>query len=365
MQRSLHSQTFRTLAGERTAGVTLIELLMVIALIAIIFGSGLGMFAGLNPARRATVGLVQNTLRSAHNSSVARQAPARVRFDLASKRKDPDAKLQPDTMTAAGMRVIGTWHFEDDQLRGAFGLDGVNLGGYLVDDGFQGKALSFNGAAPESRIEIGVHQDPAYDFRYGFDIGLALRPERKQGARVLTLGDSVKIETTSRGGIVAYFRAEAVSESGIVSAGAWTVFRTEDRLLQTGAWTRVRVVYDCRVMNVYIDGAPVQPMVAGELAPELEANAHVWKINSGLILGGGQVPFPGAIDQLIVSTVAASETISIPAGTNLADDTPLEIVFAAGGSLDAAVHTKPLVLTVVFDDGTTEDIYVGLYGTVD
>jgi prepilin-type N-terminal cleavage/methylation domain-containing protein len=172
VQRSLHSQTFRTLAGERTAGVTLIELLMVIALIAIIFGSGLGMFAGLNPARRATVGLVQNTLRSAHNSSVARQAPARVRFDLASKRKDPDAKLQPDTMTAAGMRVIGTWHFEDDQLRGAFGLDGVNLGGYLVDDGFQGKALSFNGAAPESRIEIGVHQDPAYDFRYGFDIGM-------------------------------------------------------------------------------------------------------------------------------------------------------------------------------------------------
>jgi len=365
MQLRYHTSLTGSLHSGRRAGVTLLELLMVIALMALVVGSGLGLFAGLNPGKRTTVGLIQNTLRSAHNSSVARLAPARVRFDLASKRTDAEAKLRPDRLTAEGMRVIGTWHFEDDSLAGAFGLNGVNMGGYLIEDGYQGKALSFNGEPRDSRVEIGVHQDSAFDFRYGFDIEFVVKQERRQGARILTIGDSIKIEANSRGGLLAFFRAEDVSDTGFASAGAWTTFRTEDGMLRTGKWTRVRAVYDCRRLSVYVDGLRVRPVSGGELVEELEASAHVWKVNSALILGGGQSPFPGAIDHLVISAVAASQTLELPAGSNLAADTPPEIVFAAGGPLDASVHEKPIVLTVEFDDGNTEEIHVGLYGTVD
>ena len=63
----------------RKAGLTLIELLLVMGVLALVLGVGLGSLASLNPGERAAVGLVQDALRSAHNSAVARVASARVR----------------------------------------------------------------------------------------------------------------------------------------------------------------------------------------------------------------------------------------------------------------------------------------------
>ena len=64
-------------------GMTLVELLFTMTLIAVVLGVGLGALATLDLGARASVGVVQRMLRQADNWAVARRAPARVRIDPA------------------------------------------------------------------------------------------------------------------------------------------------------------------------------------------------------------------------------------------------------------------------------------------
>lgn len=144
-------------------GFTLVELVIVMGIIAVLIGAGVGLIARLRVADRAAVGIVTSTLRAARNWSVAREAPARVRLDSKNH-----------TLQAFGMSVIGTWHFEGMPVRGAYGTEGLSLGGKIVADGFTGSALSFAGEPARSRVEIPVQLDPAFDLARGFSIASPL-----------------------------------------------------------------------------------------------------------------------------------------------------------------------------------------------
>ena len=52
--------------------MTMIELLLVMALLGLMLGAGVGMVSSLDLGRRASVGLVQNILRAARNSALTR-----------------------------------------------------------------------------------------------------------------------------------------------------------------------------------------------------------------------------------------------------------------------------------------------------
>ena len=62
--------------GRGRAGMTLIELLIVMGLVAMILGVGLGALAGIDTGSGPAVALVNSSLRSANNWAVARRAPA-------------------------------------------------------------------------------------------------------------------------------------------------------------------------------------------------------------------------------------------------------------------------------------------------
>ena len=63
------SHADRCTAGRRTVGVTLLELLLVMMILAVVVGGGLGMFAALDLGKRQAAGIVKNVLRSAQNSA--------------------------------------------------------------------------------------------------------------------------------------------------------------------------------------------------------------------------------------------------------------------------------------------------------
>jgi hypothetical protein len=322
--------------------MTLLELLMVMVLLGLLLGLGVGIFSSLDFGRRQALSLVQNVVRSARNSAVARAAPARVRIDR-------DA----GTLSAEALDVAGTWHFEGERLAGAFGLDGRLAGARIVDDGYIGRALSFSSRADYA--EVPVQDDPGFDLRGGFSIECALRLDGPQSGGVLDVGGVAGLAVGGGGVLRAWLVPEVVGSTGEPRGGGRIHVESPPGLLPAGAWRRVRFEYDRRLSRLYVDGVEVAR--TDEVAP-------VWRLEGPLRLGDPRGSFSGSIDALVVGVVAASESATLPDTVHFGPDAPGEILFDARGHLDREVHAQPLAFGLAFDDGSAETVRVGLYGTV-
>lgn len=332
----------------RGAGFTLVELLLVMGIIGVMLGTGLGMVTSLNPAERTAVGLVQSTLRAANNSAIASSAPARVHLDL-----------KAGTLVAESMQVVGTWRFDSEELTGAFEHRGVTrgvTGSLLSDNGYRGSCLDFTGTPRGARVEFGVDEDPAFDPSLGFHVELAVRLETYAATTLMDLGGVLLVEVGPRGELAATFVAQVISESGISARGPRIALRSGAGALRLERWSRVRISYDRHFLVLAVDGV--------ELARRPET-AGIWRINAPLTLGGGSVPFPGAMDELVISVVSASATHILAGGVQFGPDAPKEILFMPGGGLDPTVHRGSLVIPLGFADGHLEEVRVGPYGTVE
>jgi len=336
----------------RRAAFTLVELLLVLALLGMILGIGLGAFSRLNLGDRVAVAIVQDALRSAQNFAVGRGAPARVRIDA-----------KTGAIRTEGMQVVGTWHFEDLPIRGAFELEGALLGGRLVEDGFQGRGLSFVGEPARSKVEIPVQGDPAWNLRDGFALRIALRPHAggssrtgQAGGAVLTLGESAGLETTEQGAVRAWIAAEVADEHGELRKGGRIPVETLPLALVDDRWSLVEVQYDRRTLRLWIDGV---------LAAAVEEIAPVWKLDGPIVISPATQPWPGTVDSLVVSCVAAQEENRLPSGVAFAAGTISEVLFAPGGGLDRGFHREPVRIELAYDDGRKVDVLVNFYGTVE
>jgi prepilin-type N-terminal cleavage/methylation domain-containing protein len=324
-------------------GMTLLELLLTMALMGLLLGAGMGVFATLDFGRRAALGLAQNVIRSARNSAVARGAPSRVRFDLVQ-----------GELSAEAMEVIGTWHFEDERLAGAFELDGRLGGAVIIDDGYIGRALSL-ALSRASYAEFDVERESSYDLAQGFAIDCALRLETAISGRVLSVGGAAGLSIEGQNTLRAWFVPEVVSTGGETRSGGRIFVESTPGALPVGVWCRVRFEYDRRVAKLFVDGVEVG---------RTEENEPVWRLQGPLLVGDLQGSFSGALDALVISAVAASERATLPKGVRFAPNTPLEIRFDGRGHLDREVHARPIVFDLSFDDGTAAPVGVGMYGTV-
>lgn len=337
-------------APRARAAFTLVEMLFVVLIIGTMLGFGFGVFASLDLGERAAAGLVQNVVRAARNSALARGAGARVRID-------------PSTsgISAEALEVIGTWRFEEggEEIQGAFDLRGPLVGCRHVDDGFIGRALGF---PPGERIfaEVGVQRDPAYHFGEGFRIECAVRLAPSGGGRVLRLGESIGIDVTDSGSVRAWFVPEVLDTTGSPSKGGRLVSPTPPGTLRSGEWRRIAVEYDRRRFTVAIDGRVIEPEDGF-----VEETAPVYPILGPLVLGDVQQAFAGDLDDLVISTVTASDSIRLPEGVLFDPGSAGEIRFDAGGNLDRAVHPDARDIRLVYQDGRTATVRVGLYGTVE
>jgi hypothetical protein len=315
------------------------------SLVALLLGFGLGVFANIDVGSRVAVGSVQNVLRTAHNWAVARIAPSRVVIDAAA-----------GTLRAEGHQVVGTWHFEEEAIKGAFGIDGVRFGGEIVPGGYQGHALSFVGQPARSHVELPLQNDPAFDLTHGFALRFALRPAEGAGGVLLDGGRVIGIETTGDGALKAYFVAQRAENEAASGRGGRVTITTEPHVLQADRWSIVELTYDRVHVALRVDGQ-VRAFV-GETAP-------VARPEGPLVLSPSPNAFPGTIDALVVSVVVVDEATELPKGVTLAKKTPREIVFQAGGGLAREIHRDPVRLELEFDDGRKETVQVNLYGTVE
>ncbi len=332
--------------GQRTrrAGMTLIELLIVMGIVAVILGAGLGALAGIDTGSGSAVALVNSSLRSANNWAVARRAPARIAFDA-----------EANTIHAEGLAVIGTWHFETNPPRGAFTLNGSYQGVSLADDGYLGKALDLEGAEEGGVYSVPVHTSSTYDLSSGFQIAFAAKPVGTGTARVIAIGETLAVELSSNGAVKAWFQGERREANAVATPSGKVLAQTSPGLLRVGSWSRILVSYDRNALAIFVEGVP---------AASTSDEAYVRKVTGPLVVGAPRRQWPGRIDSLVVSAVAADEVIDLPEGVSFAETAPKQVVFAAGGGLDRRAHAGPVRFALDFEDGTSEQIEVGVYGTV-
>lgn len=342
MRRSARGTGF----ADRRRGLTLIELLFVMGLLAVLFGIGLGVFGSLRVGRSAARSTLETTLRAANNWAIARNAPANVRIDA-----------KTSTMRAEGMSVIGTWRFEEMPVRGAFDFVGNQVGTCNIDeDGFRGSALSFVGTPSGTRVKVPVHKDPAFSLSNGFSISVVVRRGVESGGQVFDLGGVLDLQVTERGAVTSSFMTAVVDDfEGERDAGRARL-GTEDGIVGVGTWSRIAVHYDGAAFSIVVDGLEQARM---------EQEGIVKAVESDLVFGGSGTPFPGAIDDFVISAIDGEQQFVLPEEALFAAKTPKLIRFQAGGGLDRRVHREPVQVGLVFEDGEEDWVRVNLYGTVE
>ncbi|MFT4711490.1 MAG: prepilin-type N-terminal cleavage/methylation domain-containing protein, partial [Planctomycetota bacterium] len=277
----------------KSQGLTLIELLFTMVILSIVLGLGVGALTGLKAPTQQNTGLVRSVLRAAANQAISHEAGCAVTFDQAA-----------GAMYPSELRVVGTWHFEDTNLNGAFGLNGSGPGVRIVDDGYIGKAISLQASGVEANFA--VKRDPAFDLTEGFVVELALRDPIGKGGRVLHIGHMVGIDLEA-GGVVRGWIAPDFSggkqqaETTESQAARATHLFVESRpgTVLPGAWIRVRLEYDRTMLTLSVDGTKVD---------ELESDAPVRELVGDLGLSSKERDgFRGDVDKLVVSAISAME----------------------------------------------------------
>ena len=332
-------------------GLTLLELLLVMAIVGMVLGLGMGAFASLETPGRQTVGLVQSVLRAGANQAVAQQATTRVGFDTS----DPDGgRILP-----AEVAVVGTWHFEQQELKGAFGLYGDGVQHRLVDDGYIGKALSV--AEVGSRVMFPIQDDPAFDLGEGFAVELAVRDDTGGGGRVLNLGRVIGVDLTGDGAVRGWIAPDhslgQARERDDASRATHLFVEGPPGSILPGRWSQVRLEYDRRVLRLTVDGLPVAVLESDLPLREVAGPMEVSSLEDD--------GFRGAIDKLVVAALDQGEPIDLPDQAIFVAPTPEQIVFTGGGGLDPEVHDGPVEVRIRFADGEEKSVHVNPFGTVE
>lgn len=321
-------------------GMTLLELLLVMVLMGVVMGFGIGGFAAFDPGSGAAIETVRGALRSAVNKAKSERAPAVVRIDRTNS-----------VVTPRGLGVVGTWHFEESAMQGAFGISGLSTGTNLAK-GYLGAAVEFP-AGINARVEFDIQKDPSFEFSEGFAIECLIAPEGGSSAHAISVGNVFGLYVLSTGAIRAWFvSADAEGESS-----GRVVLDSDPALLLPGQFTRVRIEYDRQRLMIWVEGVFVS---------ELEASERVAPIQAPLLLGGGKKAFVGRIDELVLSAWEAGDPRPLPELVVFdANSTPEEIWFDAAGHLDSLRHPKPIELTIIHDDGKRQTARVGRWGTIE
>lgn len=337
----------------RRAGLTLIELLAVMAVIGILLGAGVGMLASLDLGERAALGRIQSVLRATRNTALARRAPARVRLlapGAPGNRGEGDGwALRPEVL-----ELVGTWHFEGD-LEGAFGLVGAAEEPAFADDGYIGRALSL-AARDDSLVEFPVQRDPAYDFEQGFVLECALRLEGGHQPGVLVdAGGLFGLELQAHGALSGWLVPAGLDERGQLRPQGRQELRTADGALSGRDWHRVRLEYDRRLVRLLVEGV--------ELARS-ELDVPLWRMEGPLALGDRSHRVGAGLDALVVGAFAPAPAVVLEDTLRLLEPVPV-VGFDAAGHLDRELHGERVELVLELEDGRRATVHVGAYGTVE
>lgn len=299
--------------SRRTGGMTILELLVVMTLIAMMAGFTVGMIRKRDSSLTVEVNgrLVRSILRQARNSARSTGGGVMVRLD-------PERNL----VEASPMELGGNWHFEDGT---SSRRQAVSAALELVDEGMMGRAVRLSGSA----VDLGS------SIFYSGDQGLRLlfwiKPDRLTDGVLFLRENGYKISLDETGAL----RAE-------VSVGQQkdTVsLQTRSGLVAPGRWTRVALGYDRIEIAIEVDG------VLQGFRPETRPLFQDGK-PAGVSIGGG---YEGLLDELRLDVARSGVLEEISTGCEVALDCDLIVRFDGKGRLDRRFHKQAARIVLLGD----------------
>ncbi|HXG60990.1 MAG TPA: LamG-like jellyroll fold domain-containing protein [Planctomycetota bacterium] len=319
--------------GPREGGLTLLELLVVIVILALVLGLSVTFLqdAGKDLGVVASANHVAALFRAARDRARASGAPAWVVFDVPRR--------------AAHLLVKETaaeWHFEDPPEAGAFGRDARIRNGTRVP-GRVGQGIQLSGGGT---IHGGDVPFPGVDPGFAVELWFQRRAGRTGRGVLCTLAEGVELAAEADGRIVG--RAGGLS----VSSGASRV--------PPEAWCHVQLLYSGRDLRLYVNRVPVdvRPGQAG------------WTpAGAAFIVGGERGGFAGIVDEVRVSrllpgeeyVLAGEAAFEFPAGTAVPPDGKIAVAFDAEGRLESGGSFTVRVRS----PATAQEIEVSYGGSVE
>ena len=295
------------------AGVTLIEILVVIVILSMILGMTIGILRNANRdlGVLAAANTVAAQLRATAEHARAEASPAWVVLDLEGR-----------TIGTLTRETIGMWHFEDRM--GAFGKE-ANPKGPVIVPGRVGNCYRFK---MNETVDCG--EVPVYRPDQGVGIELWFHRVLRGNKHIIaSIGKDVEVWADAQGKVTARVGASQVT-SGIV-----TVPRE--------MWVYLQAIHNGRELKLLLNGTEVGSIPC----------RHEWKEAGRFIVGSAKDGLAGMIDEVRLSLVIPRDTyplppqveFELPKGSKVADGEYL-IAFDGGGRLEAGRHPSALTFTI-------------------
>jgi len=315
--------------GRLRGGLTLVELMVVIAIITVLMGVGVGVWAsfrGGSARDRAYRSLVIGC-RRAKVFAIEEGVPSRLTIFRPRNRAHG--------LQASGMRLVGYWHLESssdpgrpdgpDPLEGFAGRKLEQAGGVFFDEkgvvsGHRGTGIYFK--------DGGSIVLPTDSMRLpgGGRISFYIRPEIvEQKQNLLTRGRELEMTLANDGKLEAQVGSVIISSEG---------FR-----LAPGRWSQVALEYGPNAVTISVDG-----VVRARNAPDEEIEMPDRKeLDLPLEMGGGEWRIYGTVDEIAVHRAVREGMVFLPGGMRILGDAE-EVRFEGGGMLDRRFHNGPVRL---------------------
>lgn len=354
---------------ERELGLTLMELLTVVAILTVIFGVSVAVYrkVGVTYSLPASASQTSSVVRAARNLSVSAGIPSKVFVNCQEDRH---------SIAAFGFKLVANWHFEDveDEVEDGTLLsrDRAMLGGrrdkalvqgdVYVAPGKIGRGLYFgDGGAvaadhvPRFHSPVGVSLEAWVQFD-----PLDLNSDALYA--VVSKPGSYELGVTGDGAV--YMSLWGAEEAGGNADGEYFA-HSEPGLVPFNRWTHLRGSYDGLELTIEVDGVAVEWFPAEyELVHPDEWPAPPSRIpgpDSYLSVSRADRVFMGTIDEVKVRIALEPRVFELPSGVFFLGDSQT-IRFDSRGSLDPLHHREPVVIRLSsnLNDDESEDDSEGL-----